>query len=255
MAWKKLLLGVVVLLVVSVLVGGAIGCCPAGEEPTPTPTATEEATPTAEATPTEPPAGGEAPTLTVGDQWVYDVTYKGETTVFTETVTDAGAAGYTTEVSFSTIMRKERLSGMGLDAEWKGSQTRMLDADLDMVGMETGIKAMGMDLLVVLEGTYEHATAKWPLTAGAEWTGNLDIDVGGLLSAGGDIEVVVEGVEDVTVPAGTFSCVKIVTSYAGGDVILEEWFSEDVKGVVKKVEDIYWDEADVFELTSYSVAE
>ena len=62
-----------------------------------------------------------------------------------------------------------------------------------------------------------------------------------------DRTVLVEGEEDVTVPAGTFSCFKIVTS-EGGEVVKTEWFSEDVKNNVKVVDASTYEAEETWEL-------
>ena len=248
---KKLLLGVVLLLMASLALGGIAGCCPA-EEPTPTPTATAEASPTAAGN--ETPVAGEAPTLAEGDTWTYAVTYKGETSDFVLTAGAVGAEEYEVHATFPELLRIEAVTGMELETEWHGEMVQTYTVeDLDLVAMLTPVSAMGMDVDFGMTATYEHATAKWPLTVGAEWTGHIKKEVVGLLDEQADLTVVVEGIEDVTVAAGTFSCYKIVTS-ADGDVMLEEWFAEAVKAPVKRVDGTYWDEAETWELQSYTVA-
>ena len=62
--------------------------------------------------------------------------------------------------------------------------------------------------------------------------------------------IVVEGEEDVTGPAGTLSCFKIVTS-EGGEVVKTEWFSEEVKNVVKVVDAATFASEETWELEAY----
>lgn len=248
---KKLLLGVALLLMVSLALGGIAGCCPA-EEPTPTPTPTAEATPTPSGN--ETPVAGEAPTLAEGDTWTYDVTYKGETSEFVLTVASVSAEEYEVHATFPELLRIESVTGMDLETEWHGEMVQTYTVEeLDLVAMLTPVSAMGMDVDFGMTATYEHDTPKWPLTVGAEWTGHIKKEVVGLLDEQADLTVVVEAMEDVTVGAETFSCYKIVTS-ANGDVMLEEWFSPEVKAPVKRVDGTYWDEAETWELTSYTVA-
>ncbi len=51
-------------------------------------------------------------------------------------------------------------------------------------------------------------------------------------------------------PAGTLSCFKIVTS-EGGEVVKTEWFSEEVKNVVKVVDAATFASEETWELEAY----
>jgi len=252
MSHRKLLFGVVLLLVAALVIGG-VGCG-GGAKPTPTPTATPTAagTPTAVATPTATtPAGGGVPTWKVGDKWVYNVTYKEVTATFTETVTSADADTYATSIAFASVDRKEKMfvsTALTMDT---GMTKKYSVADLDEVEMKATIKTVAAGTLTFVKtGTYTHATSKWPLTVGAEWTGKLKRDVS-VTKKEGNIKVVVEKTESVTVPAGTFDCYKLVTT-EGTKTILEEWYSADVKSIVKRVENTYWDQPETWELQSYT---
>ena len=72
--------------------------------------------------------------------------------------------------------------------------------------------------------------------------------------------VKVEGMEQITVPAGTFECYHIVWYVDGDRAAIERWFSTEVKGVVKEINRLYWrlpDQTrvpDIWELKSYSVS-
>jgi len=60
----------------------------------------------------------------------------------------------------------------------------------------------------------------------------------------------VESSESLTVPAGTFEVLKIVTTDETGNVTAVEWYSNQVKGFVKTD---YKNTGDVSELISYSL--
>lgn len=100
---------------------------------------------------------------------------------------------------------------------------------------------------------YDHiyTSAKWPLTVGAEWT--VDAIRHSIL---GDEPfswtVTVEAEEDVIVPAGTFSCFKIVW-YSGDTLEKTEWYSHDVKNLVRVVDVASYDAEETLELESYSI--
>lgn len=259
MIHKKLLLAVAVLMVASLALVG-VACCGNGNgEATPTATPTASATATAEPTeePTATPPVGGAPTLKVGDTWTYTVNWKDPpeaTDTFVGTVSSATAAGYVIDFVFDDTERKEKASPLNLPVLWLGEMTRTYNADLLWTDMVTKVDVEGYgELDFVLSSETDYTAPLWPLTAGTEWTADYVVDVGGLLQKDYTLTAVVEGMEEVTVPAGTFDCYKIV--YSEEDTIrVQEWFSEEVKGAVKKIEELFWHGPDIWELESYSVA-
>ena len=251
MTHKKLLLGIIILMVASLALVG-VACCGNGNgevtpTPTPTPTATEE--PTA----TVPPSGG-APTLKVGDTWTYAVNWNEEASTFVGSVTSA-TAGYEILFVFDETERKEKLTPLNLPVFLLGEITRTYNGDMDMLTQDIWSEVVGYgELMLSLDITTAHAAAKWPLAVGTEWTESWALMVGDhIYEDAWDYTVVVESVEDVTVPAGTFECYKIV-SYEGDTVRITDWYSEDVKGSVKKIEECYFHGEDIWELESYTVA-
>jgi hypothetical protein len=258
MTGKKLLLGVVVLLVASLVLGGIAGCCPAGEEPVATPTAPAE-TPTAPAETPTTPAGGGAAAPATGDTWTYTVTYEQAAlgtlvTTFTATVSSASAAGYEVDIAFDETLRKEKVSGLNLDTRLIAPMIRTYNADLDETAMEVTIDPSGFgENPFGSVSTYTYPSPKFPLTVGAEWTREFVYHVGDILERTEEHTWTVEAMESVTVPAGTFDCYKIVDT-EGGDVLMQLWFAEEVKAPVKRVENIFWAGEETWELESYSVA-
>ena len=249
MTHKKLLLGIIILMVASLALVG-VACCGNGEvtpTPTPTPTATEE--PTA----TVPPSGG-APTLKVGDTWTYAVNWNEEASTFVGSVTSA-TAGYEILFVFDETERKEKLTPLNLPVFLLGEITRTYNGDMDMLTQDIWSEVVGYgELMLSLDITTAHAAAKWPLAVGTEWVESWALMVGDhIYEDAWDYNVVVESVEDVTVPAGTFECYKIV-SYEGDTVRITDWYSEDVKASVKKIEECYFHGEDIWELESYTVA-
>ena len=251
MTHKKLLLGIIILMVASLALVG-VACCGNGNgevtpTPTPTPTATEE--PTA----TVPPSGG-APTLKVGDTWTYAVNWNEEASTFVGSVTSA-TAGYEILFVFDETERKEKLTPLNLPVFLLGEITRTYNGDMDMLTQDIWSEVVGYgELMLSLTITTDHPSAKWPLAVGTEWVESWALMVGDhIYEDAWDYTVVVESVEDVTVPAGTFECYKIV-SYEGDTVRITDWYSEDVKGSVKKIEECYFHGEDIWELESYTVA-
>lgn len=257
MTGKKLLFGLVVLLVVSLVLGGVAGCCPAeGTAPTPTPTLPAEETP--------PPEIG-APILQVGDSWTYSLSYPGTTKVdpqevtLTATVAEAGVDGYVVDCQFEA---SERESGANI-VRLEPPMRREYNPDLDLMRMETwvGTDIPGYDRLMLAK-TVEVSRAgdKWPLVEGAQWSEDAIVVVVGVSTSDVAFTVKVEGTEQVSVDAGTFECHHIVWYVDGDRVAVERWFSTEVKGVVKEINRLYWRLADdtqvpdTWELKSYSVA-
>ena len=240
MSRKKLLIGVVVLLVASLVLGGVAACCPPAEEPTPTPTPTPTATP--EGTPTATPTAGEAPTLAVGDTWTWSVVYEGDTNTRTETVSEVGADSYTVDVTFDAGLQR---TAFGLDVAIGSMELSVSKDTLDPVEQLAEITA---PIATTATYTYEfdYPGARWPLAVGSEWSYTLTTETA-LGTDTFDRTVAVEGEEDVTVAAGTFSCFKIVTS-EGGEVDKTEWFSEDVKNNVKVVDASTYEAEETLEL-------
>lgn len=252
MTGKKLLFVVVVLLVVSLALGGIAGCCPPAEEPTPTPTPT----------PTPLPGVG-APTLEVGDSWTYSLSYPGtaevapQEVIVTATLAKADADGYEVAYQFESTQRQSGDNVVRLEPP----MTRWYNPELDFTRMETSI---GTDipsyekLMLAMTVEVTHPEDKWPLAEGMQWSEDAIVVVVGVSNTPVAFSVKVEGIEQVTVPAGTFECYYIVW-YVDDRAEIEQWFSTDVKGVVKEVNRLFWRVADegvpdTWELKSYSVA-
>ena len=256
MTGKKLLLGVVVLLLVSLVLGGLAGCCGAAGEPAATPTA-PAGTPTAAATPTAPAGDGGGMPAT-GDSWVYTVTYEQaaigtEVRTFTATVSSASATGFTVDFAFDEGLRKEKVSGLNLETRLIPPLTRTFNADLDELTFDVTIDPSGFgENPFGSVSTYTYPSPKFPLTVGAEWTRDFVYHVGDLLERTEEHTWTIEAMESVTVPAGTFDCYKIVDT-EDGDVKLTEWFAPEVMGPVKRIDNMFWAGDETWELESYSV--
>ena len=61
---------------------------------------------------------------------------------------------------------------------------------------------------------------------------------------------VVEGIEDITVPAGTFRCFKVVEYNEQGNIDSIDWYADKAKVNVKSIDH---ETGDIMELQSYSV--
>lgn len=243
MSRKKLLIGVVALLVVSLALVG-VACCGGGEAvPTPTPAPT--ATPTPAANETATPTAGEAPTWAEGDTWTYSVAYESDTNTMTQTVSAVGADSYTVDVTYDADLQR---SAFGLDVALGGMELTVSKDNLDTMEQIAYITApLSTEATYTYE--YTHAAAKWPLAVGSEWSYELTTKTAlGTDTFDRTVKVVAE--EDATVGAETFSCFKIETS-EGGEVVKTEWFAEDVKNFVKVVDSGTYASEETWELTSY----
>ena len=256
MTGKKLLLGVVVLLVASLVLGGMAGCCGAAGEPAATPTAAA-GTPTAAATPTAPSGGGGGIPAT-GDTWTYTVTYEQAAlgtlvSTFVATVSSSSATGFSVDITFDETLRKEKVSGLNLETRLIGPMTRTFNSDMDETSMDVTIDPSGFgENPFGSVSTYTYPSAKMPLTVGYECTRDFVYHVGDLLERTEEHTWTVEAQESVTVPAGTFDCYKMVDA-KGGDVKMTEWYSEEVMGPVKILNNVFWAGDETWELESYSV--
>lgn len=250
---KSLGLGVTVLLILALIVG--VACCPPPEAtPTPTPEVTPEETPevTPEGTPEETPTPVAGPTWSVDDEWVWAVTYKGETNTWTEKVTAeedlAGTNCYVVDLFYDPPI--ERVSGAFEVTIASGTKWFSVDNQDLLEYVSTLTAPFATDVTYTYDYTY--TAAKWPLTVGAEWT----VDAVQHTMLGDEPfswTVSVEAEEDVTVAAGTFSCFKMGW-YADGTLEKTEWYSTDVKNLVKVVDLATYDAEQTQELESYTVA-
>jgi len=258
MTGKKLLLGVVVLLVASLVLGGMAGCCGAAGEPAATPTA-PAGTPTEPAATPTAPAGDGGAIPAIGDTWTYTVTYEQaaigtEVSTFVATVSSASATGFQVDLAFEETLRKEKVSGLNLETRLIPPLVRTFNADGDELTFDVVIDPSGFgENPFGSVSTYTYPSPKFPLTVGSSWTREFVYHVGDLLERTETHEWTVEAMESVTVPAGTFDCYKIVDT-EGGDVKLVEWYSEEVKAPVKRADNQFWAGDETWELESYSVA-
>ena len=198
-----------------------------------------------------------APVPSLGTEWVYDVTYGAETTEWTVTVTGEETVDsvgcYITDFSYSAPL--ERVMGDTV-VTITGITMWMSQTTLDGVRQEVTTIVSGMPMTVYLFPTYTggHGT---PLSVGKAWsleeTGTLTSPLDPLFTRMYDVEVVAQ--EDVTVPAGTFTCYKIEYSerfILGGQREWTEWWSADVCGTVKIIIREALDVVQTLELVSYT---
>lgn len=208
------------------------------------------------------PAAASLPTLSTGNQWVYefylkdvDGTYTGTLTTKvtgTEAVID-GVACYTLDSTFEPAL----MGVIGSADEWMEKDT-LLTKKGEMSWTEGGFS-----FRMVGQYSYELDKAPWPREVGKEvrvteteistlWMDTAVVE--GPRTETKTRTYKVEGKEKVTVAAGEFDCFKGVSRDENGNLIRESWYSDQVKASVKKLS--YDENGNVdmrMELKSYSV--
>ena len=182
---------------------------------------------------------GELPTLNIGDTWIVEFTYEGDSSTCTCIIevtgedTIDGKDCYIMEWSYTPSLfgyMENMVSYLNKTTyEWdKGQMTGTLNGE--------PITTVLVSSYAFPDGTY------WPLEIGKEvkrietktstttYKGDTDTD-----TVTETITFKVEGVEDITVESGTFSCFKIVEYDEDGKKINTYWYSNAVKQNVKEI--------------------
>jgi hypothetical protein len=102
--------------------------------------------------------------------------------------------------------------------------------------------------------------APWPLALGNTWTERDSKDIttkNGLLISAEKVDTThtfnVEGIEDITTPAGVFHCFKIVERDEENNIVGTSWYSDKIKRETKR-ELVLNDNTYSFDIASYKVA-
>lgn len=227
---------VVLFLLVALLLASTIACGGGGGEQQPT----------------GPNGGieGALPTLHVGDRLVLNVTFEGNHYTMTAEVAGQEMLGskdcYVMDFSFTPPF-------MGII----DSATRWVDkSTFDNVKMEMSGEYMDLPYIVSIDASYE-GPILFPLKVGKQVTRTetttTTTEILDEIETETEMETytrIVESIEDVTVPAGTFRCFKVVEYNEYGRVSSETWYSDEVKANVKEID---YEDGGGIELQSYSV--
>ena len=203
----------------------------------------------------------------LGTSWVYDVSYSNDpkvddnTTTWTYTVNSADADTYTADATVEgTPQVGFFFPDMGTSfkvQEDASSITRsMSNMGAIVEALTLSVKSVGMVIVGTKDFTYDGDVPGAPFTVGDTWSYSLPVttDVGVTLNFAYDAEVV--GTEEVTVPAGTFECYKIVHTESKGKTNTGWWAVEgDYLTPIKFVDGSFFDGTQTFELASYTPAE
>jgi len=213
------------------------------------------------------------PTLAVGDNWVYTCTYENpegtpkydpsELSLTVESEKAAGAVEGFPEASYHLTgaftpqaMRDSIAAGMTLVLHVGTADMYNVKSSLQLVKMCSSIKELpGLPACV----TWAYTTSpSWPLkTTIAPWTFTKHtVAGGGMIDELVNREGKVLALENITVPAGTFTCYHIVEyDPASPDTYTyEHWYNGTVKSDVKQIDRETWAGAETRVLKSYSVS-
>jgi hypothetical protein len=198
------------------------------------------------------------PSHEVGDQWVWSYTMYGTTYTLTEELIGEerveGRDCYVIDMSFDPLLTFAQLEGVSTITGmkyWADKATAILEVKREMSG-EYDEEAFTLTMI----SDYDHWDSIFPLEVGKEVEMEQTItQYYGDTQSGEPVVSVqkyeVDGQEDVTVGAGTFSGWK-VTIYDGEGTILQIiWWSDEANTIVKSTDG---EGATIMELLSYSVS-
>lgn len=204
---------------------------------------------------TQAPSGA-LPILRVGDTWTMKASNLGVEYTIVDTVT--GKQVYN-GINCYIVTRQISTKGASTTMDIIGPTIFMVDkTTLDIVGREIPTSRNGIIDTVIGNATYNYSIKPYPLNVGKTWTVTDNMTVlGG--SAGQNQTTTqtyiytykVEAVESITVPAGTFQCLKIVQYDSNNSILNTRWVT-DITGVsaVKIIDSLGM----TSELTSYSLS-
>jgi predicted small lipoprotein YifL len=214
----------------------------------------------------------ELPVWAVGDNWVYTCTYenpegtsKYNSSVLNLTVAGEVAAGagegfpeasyHLTGAFVPQAMRDSIAAGMTLVLHVSTADVWNVKDSLQLVKMSSSIKELpGLPAGV----TWAYTTSpSWPLPSGNTWTFTKHtVAGGGMIDELVNREGKVLGLENITVPAGTFSCYHFVEydPASPANYTYEHWYNGTVKSDVKQIDRETWAGAETRVLASYSVS-
>lgn len=201
---------------------------------------------------------GQLPTVQVGDRWDWSYVMGDTTYVLTEEVigdeTVAGRDCYVIRMSFdpAIVQTHDSVTYTVTDMKyWADKASALLG-----VKTETTVTGGGQTFTSSEIHSYEPWPSLFPLEIGkvveADTTTTQymgDNQMGDPIVS--TEKYVVESKEDVTVPAGTFNCWKMIMYDGAGNIITTFWYSDKVKSGIKSADA---SGNTMMELKSYSVS-
>lgn len=200
---------------------------------------------------------GQLPVLKVGDTWTWSYVMGGTDYMLTETVTGIETvnerACYVIDMSFDPAIESVHDGTVYTVTE----MTYYGDKISGLIGtkMETTVTGNGQSYKSYETYSYDPWIVLFPLEIGKVLeTSKTTTQYMGDVQAGEPVVIseryVVEGKEQVTVAAGTFTCWKIVIYDGDGNVIVTMWYSDEAKSAARMIEPAT---DGSMELESYSV--
>jgi hypothetical protein len=199
---------------------------------------------------------GELPTREVGNQWVYRWVENATEYTFTQKVTGEEMVESKNCYAMDWLFEPPR-QGMSTMKYWIDKKTLNSFSKMRSSGEYDGHPYTGAMIFSyeVVEGSY------WPLEIGKEFrmegTETTTVTADGQVVSSDTKTVTyigeVEKKEEIEVPAGKFSCFKLVMTDGDGNLVSRSWYSDKVKSEVKSI--AYSEDGGVtytMELKSYS---
>jgi hypothetical protein len=211
--------------------------------------------PGATATPTSTP-----PTLSDGDVFQYLVTCGSDVTTYTMTVNGSEVIDnvdcYRIDVDMEPPAQRTTIGG----------NTTVISGDM-WVSKDTLLLMRKLPVALVQHPTYGEITAVttinysytisagWPWQVGRDWAYIADVNstTGQHYVLNNSVEI--PAIEDISVPAGNFSCYRLEHSNQQGNITLIEWWSDDLGLFVKMLDYGNYVEPETRELQSYPGSE
>lgn len=214
---------------------------------------------------------GELPVWKVGDTWTIKQTLKWP--YLNESITTIVCSVTGEQVYNGTdcyiVNRQITTQDTSTTPESVYNVTNVFDkATLRVIGIEQSTNSMNwsstMCSTIVINTSVNYSVEPYPLSMGKTWTTNenkttscagIPIPFGENQSTTESTNYIykVEGIESVTVPAGTFNCFKIVIYNSENDVLQTEWITDVTRGFTVKRSSSQIDFIE--ELMSYSLSE
>ncbi len=195
---------------------------------------------------------GQLPVLKTGDQWTYKMVMEGITYSVTAEVTEEDVVDGTDCYVIEWLYQPAFEGVVSNVSAWMDKSTIFL-----VKSQLTGT-VMSVPFTRVVDFTYRFPDESWwPLEVGKEirvtktvttTDSSLGQETTNTERKTSTYEVV--RIEEITVPAGTFRCFKIVEHDTDGKKISETWYSDEVKNDIKYVD---YESGESNELKAYSI--
>lgn len=195
-------------------------------------------------------AKAEMPTHLIGEEWTYRVTDDNAYTFHYEVIAEETVDNKDCYV-IELLSTPPYLGGLG----------GLLSGENTWVEKETGLPVkkqisgeyIETPFTKTLTFVYHSVEDVWPIEVGKEVTATMTViensSLSGTRSTTKTVTLKVEKRENITVPAGTFTCFK-VDSYEYGYKTATSWYSDNAKHYVKRID---YTTGETHELVSYLI--